>query len=511
MAVSATLAVNPASVGSNEPAEAVLTLTNDGSSAKYVQGVQTVVLIPPPPLIVVTGAPDDDYDVQVVVTSNGGRGQGTFKWSLDEGATWEEAGVTIPASGVYALGSTGLTVTFRVGTIQSTEQADFATTNAVGAVTATGAGTLPPVTVTGASVGLDYEFVVEITTAGMRGTAKFRWSLDGGSTWEEENVDTVASYALPDVGPTVEFPLGLYEVGDTYSWNVTGVSWGIMDAFGTSPPGPVSLNEAPLTTPLVGDFVISLASGGSPGTATFDWSFVQAPPGVVTNSGSGITVPTTPFEYVLDLDGANPGVYGAEVTFANGTYNADNEYLLTTDGVLSAVTAEGPGARTPPTLTAAGTATGSYEVELEILSSGALGAATFRWTDDAGASWSGTETVPGGGTFALPGTGVTVTFASGLYEVGDAYAFDTTASAGAVTTNTSWGEPATPVSKGLPPVGDGYDVTIPAGGTLVVRYGLLAYRPSVASESVAYSVGATVLLTDRTTVVSTLATFTVVG
>jgi hypothetical protein len=63
--------------------------------------------------ITVTGTPvRPTYSFVVEITTTGGRGTGVFRWSSDGGTTWT-ADVTITAgTGINALGTTGVTVTF---------------------------------------------------------------------------------------------------------------------------------------------------------------------------------------------------------------------------------------------------------------------------------------------------------------------------------------------------------------------------------------------------------------
>jgi len=72
-----------------------------------------------------------------------------------------------------------------------------------------------------------------------------------------------------------------------------------------------------------------------------------------------------------------------------------------------------------------------YEVQVEVLTTGTLGAGTFRYSLDDGRGWSGEHVIPAGGTFNLPSTGVTLTFTAGagpiFFEDGDTFAFDCTA------------------------------------------------------------------------------------
>jgi hypothetical protein len=93
----------------------------------------------------------------------------------------------------------------------------------------------------------------------------------------------------------------------------------------------------------------------------------------------------------------------------------------------SAVTQTGGG----PAVTIAGTATMRTKARIEIMGGGALGVGTFRFSLDHHApteinpTWSATRTIPGGGTYLIPNTGITATFPAGTYVVGDTYDFTT--------------------------------------------------------------------------------------
>lgn len=80
-------------------------------------------------------------------------------------------------------------------------------------------------------------------------------------------------------------------------------------------------------------------------------------------------------------------------------------------------------------LAAAGTPTNDYSVLVEILSGGALGTSTFRYCLDnfagseaAERTYSGSLTVPAGGSFLMPNTGITITF-TGAQTAGNVYSF----------------------------------------------------------------------------------------
>lgn len=80
--------------------------------------------------------------------------------------------------------------------------------------TQSGAG--PAVTFTGDPDGAYSTVRVKITLGGIRGTAQFDWSLDGGSTWEDTGVVTAATVALGATGLTANFATGTYVLNETY-------------------------------------------------------------------------------------------------------------------------------------------------------------------------------------------------------------------------------------------------------------------------------------------------------
>jgi hypothetical protein len=92
----------------------------------------------------------------------------------------------------------------------------------------------------------------------------------------------------------------------------------------------------------------------------------------------------------------------------------------------SAIVKSGAG----PTVTVAGTSTGDYNVQLQVMDGGILGAGTFKYTLDYNAdltttdfTYSGKIVIPSGGTYAIPGTGLTLTFPSGTYVADETYTF----------------------------------------------------------------------------------------
>ncbi len=78
------------------------------------------------------------------------------------------------------------------------------------------AGTPPAVGLTGNSQD-NYDGRIEMLVAGVIGTSKFRYTLDGGQTWSGP-IFTAATYPIPDSGVTLTFAAGTYVLGDVYTW-----------------------------------------------------------------------------------------------------------------------------------------------------------------------------------------------------------------------------------------------------------------------------------------------------
>jgi uncharacterized phage protein gp47/JayE len=89
------------------------------------------------------------------------------------------------------------------------------------------------------------------------------------------------------------------------------------------------------------------------------------------------------------------------------------------------------------TVALSGTPNGSYDIRLQIVSVSTGSALTFKYSLDAGATWS-TSVATSGGAFVLPATGLTVTFTApqtDSFRVGDTY---TVASFAPPLPTTSW-------------------------------------------------------------------------
>ena len=92
-------------------------------------------------------------------------------------------------------------------------------------------------------------------------------------------------------------------------------------------------------------------------------------------------------------------------------------------GANSVVTASGGG----PTVSLAGTPNDNYVAKITIVLGGALGTATFTYSLDNDKTVSQVLTVPSGGSFVVPNTAITVTFASGTYVAAETYTWTSTA------------------------------------------------------------------------------------
>lgn len=199
-----------------------------------------------------SSGPHDRYVVIVEITRTGTVGVGAFRYSLDNG-TNHSVEINIPGGGTYDIPNTNMTLTFTPGAgavyfedgdlfAFRTVAPSFSTSDLSTAMTAifaspvewevldlvgavvpalsavTAAGTTPP-TVTVSGTPTDYYDVrVEITTGGARGTAVFKYSLDGGLTYTT-GVTTAATNVLTGTGITVAFATGTYATDNVYTFN----------------------------------------------------------------------------------------------------------------------------------------------------------------------------------------------------------------------------------------------------------------------------------------------------
>jgi hypothetical protein len=80
-----------------------------------------------------------------------------------------------------------------------------------------------------------------------------------------------------------------------------------------------------------------------------------------------------------------------------------------------------------PTVSVSGTPKDGFDAKIVILTGGARGTATFKYSLDGGLTYSDEILVPSGGAYTLGDTGLTATFAAGTYTAGDTFSFTSTA------------------------------------------------------------------------------------
>jgi hypothetical protein len=135
---------------------------------------------------------------------------------------------------------------------------------------------------------------------------------------------------------------------------------------------------------------------------------------------------------ILDTfgEGAMPEAATRVLQIAGGPVDCIKT-AATTAGAMSAVTKVAVGSSTG-TITLAGAPYDAYNLIIEILQSGTLGAGTFRYSLDGRGlaiddhkTWSEELTIPAGGAFIIPRTNVTATFVPGagpaFFEDGDTH------------------------------------------------------------------------------------------
>lgn len=159
----------------------------------------------------------------------------------------------------------------------------------------TAVGTAPPaVTLTGTPSRF-IDLVVEITTGGARGVAVFRYSLDGGDTWAEQGITTLATYLMPGTGVTLNFATGTDYTNDNVYTASTCVPF---DGY---------------------ELEVEIVDGGALGVATFRYTLDRDDPSAASWSPI-LTTPTSGL-YIIP----NTGI---TLTMAAGTYVAGDTYAV---------------------------------------------------------------------------------------------------------------------------------------------------------------------------------------
>jgi hypothetical protein len=152
---------------------------------------------------------------------------------------------------------------------------------------------------------------------------------------------------------------------------------------------------------------IACTTGGVLGTAVFTFALgsgnASAP---VTSSASWATT-----GYRV------PGTY-TTLVFVTGTYVTADTYAVSVLGAVTHPTGTGPAV---PTQTSS--PVDAYTPTITVTTAGALGTSQFTYSlDGTAGNTSGAIVTTGGGTYALPATGIVLTF-SGTAVAGDTYAF----------------------------------------------------------------------------------------
>ena len=79
-------------------------------------------------------------------------------------------------------------------------------------------GTSPPIVTLSGTAAIAARLLIQIDGAGARGTATFRWSIDGGRSWIERGVLTAATVTLVPFGVTASFATGTnYSLDNLYT------------------------------------------------------------------------------------------------------------------------------------------------------------------------------------------------------------------------------------------------------------------------------------------------------
>jgi hypothetical protein len=77
-----------------------------------------------------------------------------------------------------------------------------------------------------------------------------------------------------------------------------------------------------------------------------------------------------------------------------------------------------------PTIVPSGTPYCSYDLRIQVTTAGDLGVGKFKYGLDGGNTYSDNIQIPGAGTYTIPNTGITLTFAAGTHAVGNQAHYD---------------------------------------------------------------------------------------
>lgn len=397
------------------------------------------------------------------------------------------------------------------------------TLQGIGPVEQIGNGT-GTVVVSGAPVA-SYDIVIQVTTGGAPGSAAFKYSLDGGTTFSGPfAVPGSGTYSAAGTGLVFQFA-GTFNISDDYLLQTV---W---------PPFPVTnwesggaartLVEADATTlaDLAGNAVPGIAAGGLTQYATGAWltllsdQFYEndrfspaATVGLVlvANSTSSPIAVNAGDLVGSNSQGTGQGAYtfsnsGSASIPGNGSlaipfqatqpgaaYNIANSTLLFLQkgkpGLsisnpapgTSAVNHVGAGAGV---VAVTATPTANWSVVLKVLTTGALGAATAQISLDGGSNYASPFTLPGSGTYAVPQldgitpTGIVLTLSGASFTATDTYSFTSYSSWVTTPGQNTESDPALQARDDAQWTGLGY-----GGGTSATYVYLARQTPNAGSE-----------------------------
>lgn len=220
------------------------------------------------------------------------------------------------------------------------------------------------------------------------------------------NLNTMKANA--GVGPALEaaalkFALG---AGPVYLVPVTPSTAGTLSSVTHTGPGTGTVTVAAAPDR---QLRVKIITGGALTVATFQVAIGTGDYGPVITTGAG------PYQYRV------PGAPLVVLQFAAGTYVGNDIYTIAVDGTVT-LTGSGPNTVT----VASASPLDKYDVRLKIATSGGLGAGAFTYSLDGNNTVSAVIAIPSGaGRYAIPGTGVVLTFA-GTFTRDDGYNFTTT-------------------------------------------------------------------------------------
>jgi hypothetical protein len=186
------------------------------------------------PVITIAGNPNMGASLRIEIQTGGAVGTATFRWSLDGGATWLASAVAT-TGGVIVLSTadivTGITATFPAGTYVSAETYTWPLTAGGGEIAVSG------------DANYDCHVRVEVITSGANGVARFRYSLDGFSGDDDQDVtanirtysETLlvpsgGTFAIAGLGITLTFDGSpAFVAGDVYTFDTRAPAFNSAD------------------------------------------------------------------------------------------------------------------------------------------------------------------------------------------------------------------------------------------------------------------------------------------